>query len=142
MLVDANLLLYAVDQSSLHHAAAAAWLESSLNGSRRVALPWLTLSAFVRISTNPRAREHPLDPGTAIGFVQEWLDAEMSWVPSPGSGFATAFLGLVTKYQLRGNLVSDAQLAALALENGLAVYSADTDFARFNEVTWVNPVAP
>lgn len=141
MLVDANLLLYAVDESSRHHGAAAAWLESSLNGSRRVALPWLTLSAFVRISTNPRAREHPLDPETAIGFVREWLDAEMAWIPLPGSGFAAAFLGLIEKYQLRGNLISDAQLAALALEHGLTVYSADTDFARFTELAWVNPVA-
>ena len=141
MLVDANLLLYAVDEDSRHHAAAATWLESALNGPRRVALPWQTLSAFVRISTNPRAREHPLDPGTAVGFVRAWLDAEMAWTPSPGPGFATTFLGLIEKYQLRGNLVTDAQLAALAIEHGLAVYSADTDFARFDELTWVNPVA-
>ena len=141
MLVDANLLLYAVDESSSHHDAAAAWLESSLNGSRRVGLPWQTLAAFIRISTNPRARERPLDPGAAVGFVHEWLDADMTWTPSAGPGYAGVFLGLIEKYQLRGNLISDAQLAALAIEHGLTVYSADTDFARFTEVTWVDPVA-
>lgn len=142
MLVDANLLLYAADETSPHHDAASTWLESALNGSRRVALPWVTLSAFVRVSTNPRAWVRPLDPESAIELIQAWLDSEMTWTPSPGAGFASAFLGLVTKYQLRGNLVTDAQLAALALEHGLAVYSADTDFARFTELTWVNPVAP
>jgi predicted nucleic acid-binding protein len=79
---------------------------------------------------------------SAIQLVRDWLASEMTWTPVPGPGFASTFLDLVTKYQLRGNLVTDAQLAALALEHGLAVYSADTDFARFTEVTWVNPVAP
>ncbi|HEY2764836.1 MAG TPA: TA system VapC family ribonuclease toxin [Pseudonocardiaceae bacterium] len=142
MLVDANLLLYAVDSSSPFHRPALTWLESALNGARRVALPWQSLTAFLRISTNPRAWEHPLDPHTAADLVADWLGTDPVWTPEPGPGYAEILLGMCSKYQIRGNLVTDAQLAALAVEHGLAVYSADTDFARFTELTWVNPISP
>ncbi|MGH3788754.1 MAG: TA system VapC family ribonuclease toxin [Pseudonocardiaceae bacterium] len=142
MLVDANLLLYAVDSSSTFHRAASTWLESVLNGAQRVALPWQSLTAFLRISTHPRAWERPLDPQTAADLVRDWLGATPVWTPEPGSGYAEIFFGLVSKYQVRGNLVTDSQLAALAIEHGLAVYSADTDFARFTELTWINPISP
>lgn len=142
MLVDANLLLYAVDSSSAFQRPASAWLESALNGAQRVALPWQSLTAFLRISTNPRAWDHPLGPQTAADVVADWLGASPVWIPEPGPGYAEILLGLLGKYQVRGNLVTDAQLAALAIEYGLAVYSADTDFARFTELKWVNPISP
>lgn len=141
MLVDANLLLYPVDSSSAFHRPAATWLESALNGAQRVALPWQSLTAFLRISTNPRAWNHPLEPRTAADVVADWLGAGPVWTPEPGPGYAEILLGLLGKYQLQGNLVTDAQLAALAIEYGLAVYSADTDFARFTELRWVNPIS-
>lgn len=141
MLVDANLLLYAADSASRCHQQAATWLEDSLNGPHRVALPWQSLAAFMRISTHPRAWDRPLDPDSAIALVRDWLDADTVWSPSPGPGYAEILLGLLSRHQIGGNLVTDAQLAALALENGLAIYSADSDFARFTEVTWINPVA-
>lgn len=84
MLVDANLLLYATDSASPTHRAAASWLESVLNGSQRVALPWQVLSAFVRISTHPRAWDQPLDPSTAVEQVRAWLAVETTWTPEPG----------------------------------------------------------
>ncbi len=142
MLIDADILLYAVDSSSVFHRTASTWLESVLNGAQRVALPWQTLAAFLRISTNPRAWGHPLDPRTAADVVAAWLGAGPVWTPEPGPGYAEILLGLVGKYQVRGNLVTDAQLAALAVEYGLTVYSADTDFARFTELNWVNPISP
>jgi toxin-antitoxin system PIN domain toxin len=142
MLVDANLLLYAVDSSSPFHRRASTWLESALNGAQRVALPWQSLTAFLRISTNPRAWDHPLDPQTAADLVADWLGAGPVCTPEPGPGYAEILLGLLTKYQVRGDLVSDAQLAALAIEYGLTVYSADTDFARFTGLTWINPTSP
>lgn len=142
MLVDANILLYAVDSSSSFHRTASTWLESMLNGAQRVALPWQTLTAFLRISTNPRGWQHPLDPPTAVDLVAEWLAAGPVWIPEPGPGYAEILLGLIDKYQVRGALVTDAQLTALAIEHGLTIYSADTDFARFNELSWVNPISP
>lgn len=141
MLVDANLLLYAVHERATQHEAAIAWLGEQLNGSRRVGLPWQSLMAFLRISTHPRAFERPLGPATAYDRVTEWLAAPAAWVPLPGPGYAASLGELIRRHEVRGNLVPDAQLAALALEHGLTVCSADTDFARFTEVRWQNPLA-
>jgi toxin-antitoxin system PIN domain toxin len=142
MLADANLLLFAVDESSRFHPAAATWLTDALNGTRRVALPWPVLNAFLRISTHPRAFAHPLSPDEAWRYVDEWLACETVWIPNPTDRHVDILRTLVRPYQLRANLVSDAHLAALAVEHGLTVYSADTDFARFAEIRWVNPLVP
>jgi toxin-antitoxin system PIN domain toxin len=141
MLVDANLLLFAVDSASPSHAAAATWLESALNGERRVGLPWASLTAFVRITTHPRASHRPLQPDQAWAFVETWLAAPTVWVPTPTERHADVLGKLLNGYRLTGNLVPDAHLAAIAIEHGLAIYSTDTDFARFKEVRWVNPLA-
>jgi toxin-antitoxin system PIN domain toxin len=141
MLVDANLLLYAADERSPHNRAAAEWITEQLNGPRRVGLPWQSLAAFLRVATHPRALAHPLTPAVAWRQVTDWLAAPAAWVPAPGSSHTELFGDLVIRYDVRGNLVPDAGLAALALEHGLAVCSADTDFARFPEVRWENPLA-
>jgi toxin-antitoxin system PIN domain toxin len=141
MLVDANLLLYAADERSPHNRAAVEWITEQLNGPRRVGLPWQSLTAFLRIASHPRALTHPLTPAVAWRQVTDWLAAPAAWVPAPGPSHAELFGDLVTRYDVRGNLIPDAQLAALALEHGLAVSSADTDFARFGEVRWENPLA-
>ncbi len=142
MLLDANLLLYAVHRQAPLHEAAAAWLTEQLNGPRRIALPWQSLAAFLRISTHPRAFERPLEATTAWGLVTAWLDAPAAWIPQPGPGHPALLGELLTRYEVRGNLVPDAQLAALALEHGLTVCSTDTDFARFAEIGWLDPLAP
>jgi toxin-antitoxin system PIN domain toxin len=142
MLVDANILLYAIDEESRQHAAARAWLETALNGPRRVGLPWQSLVAFVRIASHPRALASPLTASEAWGFVDDWLDAPVAWIPQPGPGHRDILRQLVCDMDLRGNLVSDAVLAALCLEYGLAIVSADSDFARFRGLNWINPAAP
>ncbi len=142
MLVDANILLYAADSRSPFHSQAATWLSEKLNGPRRVGFPWQSLVAFLRISTHPRASENPLSPPTAVRFVDDWLEPDVAWIPHPGPGHADVFTALVATYQLRGNLISDAHLAALAIEHGLTMCSTDTDFARFAELSWVNPLRP
>jgi uncharacterized protein len=140
MIVDANILLYAVDASSQFHEPARNWLESSLNEPSRVGLPWVSLLAFQRISTHPRASTRPLSPRQAWSFVADWLDADAAWVPVPGERHAEIIRDLIVTGDLRGNLVTDAHLAALAIEHGVGVCSTDSDFARFPQVTWVNPV--
>lgn len=140
MLLDANLLVYAVDDTSPHHEATARWLESVLNGERRVALPWQSIGAYVRIITHPRVMAAPLDPARAWSRVDAWLEAEPTWIP-PASHRTAAILGrLITDTPATGNLVPDAQLAALAIEHGLVVQTADTDFERFSDVRWNNPL--
>jgi uncharacterized protein len=140
MIVDANVLLYAVDAGSPFHERAKHWLETALSGPARVGLPWASLLAFQRISTHPRASARPLGAGQAWSFVADWLDAENTWMPLPGERHAEIISDLIVTGDLRGNLVTDAHLAALAIEHGVGVCSTDSDFARFPQITWVNPI--
>lgn len=141
MLIDANLLIYAVDETAPEHPRASAWLSDRLNGERRVALPWESLTAFLRITTHPRATTQPLRPADAWSFVRDWLAVDLVWIPVPTERHADVLAGLVDRYRISGNMVPDAHLAALAIEHGLEVCSADTDFARFTEIRWRNPIA-
>lgn len=140
MLLDANLLIYATDVTSPHHDVSAAWLTETLNGSRRVGIPWQTIGAFVRISTHPRILGTPLSADRAWRAVERWLEAPCTWVPPATEATARVYADLVRTAAPTGNLVTDAQLAALAIEHGLTVVSADTDFARFPQVRWTNPL--
>jgi uncharacterized protein len=140
MLLDANLLLYAVDSGSPFHKPAVDWLTDVFNGPRMVGLPWQSLMAFIRISTHPRASANPLTTDEAMQYVDDWLATDVAWVPGPGPHFGELLSDLIKRYQLRGNLISDAYLAALAIEHGLVLYSVDTDFARFTELRWENPL--
>lgn len=141
MLVDVNLLLYAADARSRFHPVAREWLLGQLNGSRRVGLPWQSLASFLRLATHSRVSANPLPPAEAWQMISTWLGSPAAWIPEPGVGYPAILGDLFARYDVSGNLVPDAQLAALALEHGLTVYSADTDFARFTEVSWVNPLA-
>jgi toxin-antitoxin system PIN domain toxin len=140
MLVDANLLLCAVHKSTPQHQHAAAWLTEQLNGPKRVGLPWQSLAAFLSISTHPRAFQRPLAPAKAWELITDWLAAPAAWTPQPGPEHARILGELVTAYEIRGNLVTDAQLAALAIEDGVPVCSNDSDFARFKELRWIDPL--
>jgi hypothetical protein len=140
MLIDANLLLYAVDAEAPEHERAARWLAEQLNGHRRVALPWESIGAFVRIATHPRASSTPVSAVEAWGIVESWLAVPTVWSPVPTDQHAAAFGDLLRRYRPTGNLIPDTHLAALAIEHGLEICSADTDFARFTEVRWRNPL--
>ncbi len=141
MLVDANLLLYSVDTASRFHERAREWLLARLNDSHRVGLPWQSLGGFLRIATSPRVLPSPLPSAAAWRQVEIWLSAPAAWIPQPGHAHAKLLGGLIDRHEITGKLVPDAMLAALALEHGLEVSSADTDFARFTEVRWQNPLA-
>jgi toxin-antitoxin system PIN domain toxin len=140
MIVDANILLYARNDADPRHPVAKTWLEDALNGSTRVGLPWWSLSAFVRIATNARAFPMPLSPEDAALQVEEWIRAPRAWLPEPTAQFGEVFLSIVRAHDVRGPLVTDAQLAALAVDHGVPVVSTDTDFARFDGVEWFNPL--
>lgn len=138
-LVDANVLLYAVDASSQRHAAAKAWLDAALSGAETVMLPWLCLLAFVRISTHPAVYPRPLTVAQALGVVRAW-----TWRPNvvsgqPESNHADAMKRLLTATGVGGNLVNDAHIAALALTHGATVMTFDSDFGRFPGVRWASP---
>lgn len=139
MILDANVLLYAVDSESRFHDEARATLEGALNGPTRVGFPWISLMAFQRIATHPRVTSNPLDATTAWGFVSDWLSASQAWIPNPGPRHSEVFGRLLIEGDLRGNLVTDAHLAALAIEHGVSLVSFDTDFARFSGLSWILP---
>lgn len=140
MLLDANLLLYAVHRGADQHDAAREWLTEQLNGSRRVGIPWSSLGAFLRISTHPRAFPRPLSPATAWERVTDWLAAPVAWIPEPGPEHPRILGDLIARHNVHGGLIPDAMLAALAIEHGLTLCSTDTDFARFTELRWKNPL--
>ncbi|NGZ09798.1 MAG: type II toxin-antitoxin system VapC family toxin [Nitrospira sp. LK70] len=142
ILVDANLLLYAYHPRSEQHEASKAWLESTLSGTELVRFAWLTLWAFLRISTNPRAFEHPLTSTEAEAAVATWLSQPQVGIVEPGDRHWDILQGLMQKGQTVGPLVMDAVLAAIALEHGAILYTTDRDFSRFPGLKWTNPLIP
>jgi toxin-antitoxin system PIN domain toxin len=141
-LVDANLLLYAVDESSPHHEAAKPWLEQQLSGAETFAFAWAVLLAFVRLATNPRVFATPLGSEEALDLLDSWLDQPNTTVVHPTDRHTALLRELLVPFGTAANLTSDAHLAALSIEHGAELCSADSDFARFPRVRWVNPLAP
>ena len=141
ILIDANLLIYAVFRDSARHEPARAWLEATLSGSEPVALPWAVLAAFVRLSTNPRVITQPLTLDEALAHIEEWLDLPCVRAIDPTERHRVEFARMLRSAQAVGNLVTDAHLAALAVEHRCRLASTDADFARFSGLDWFNPLA-
>ncbi len=139
-LIDANLLLYAYNPSFSAHAAARAWLEATLSAPEPVGLAWVTLVAYVRIGTNPRAFPDPLTLSEAVAHVDSWLALPCVQVVNAGPRHWEILRGLLPAAQARGNLATDAHLAAIALEHGALLCSTDRDFARFQGLRFTNPL--
>jgi toxin-antitoxin system PIN domain toxin len=141
ILVDANLLIYAVDSVSPHHSTARSWLDGQLSGSSAVGIPWETLAAFLRIVTNPRIYPGVISIGAAWDQAQAWLRCDAVWTPLPTERHAALLSEMLRVPGLRANDVPDAHLAALAISHGLILCSADAGFSRFPRLRWTNPLA-
>ena len=140
ILVDANLLLYAEDQLSGQHSQARAWWDAQLSGASAVCLCWTVLGAFIRIGTNPRVFDHPLSLDQALSRVQSWMDQPCTRIVTPTGRHWAVFQELLREGQAVANLVTDAHLAALAVEHGCELNSTDSDFSRFPSLRWRNPL--
>jgi toxin-antitoxin system PIN domain toxin len=140
ILVDANLLIYSVVEGLPQHEAARTWLDEKINGFAPVGLPWPSLMAFVRITTNPRVFPKPLGVDQAWSVVEAWLGCPKVWVPRETDDHAAIVKHLLPFAPAGANMVPDLHLAALALGHGLIVCSTDADFARFTPVRWENPL--
>ena len=140
-LVDANILLYAANRSAPEHEVARDWLDRQLSGTARVGLQWPSLLAFVRLATNPLVLSQPASIGEAWNQVEEWLGADAAWVPTAGEKHRVLMAGYCRAPWMTSRLVPDAHLAALAVEHGLRLCSSDSDFARFPDLDWFNPLA-
>ena len=139
-LVEANVLLYAVDESAPHHAVAKPWLERQLSGVETFGFAWAVLLAFVRLTTNPRVFAAPLTAEEALDLVDEWFDAPNTTVVHPTDRHSALLRELLSSLGTAANLTSDAHLAALSIEHGAELSSGDSDFARFPRVRWLNPL--
>lgn len=141
ILVDANLLLYAYHPRADQHEKSRAWLESALSGRELVRFAWLTLWAFLRIGTNPRAFAQPLTAAEAQAAISSWLAQPVAGVLEPGERHWEILSDLLREGQASGPLVMDAVLAAIAIEHGATIATTDRDFARFPKIKWTNPLA-
>jgi toxin-antitoxin system PIN domain toxin len=140
ILVDANILLYAEDSLSSFHQKAREWWDGQLSGTGPVCLCWTVLSAFIRIGTNPRVFESPLSIEQSLDRIQSWIDQPCTRIIRPTERHWTIFQQVLKDGQAVANLVTDAHIAALALEHGCTVASTDADFARFSKLKWINPL--
>lgn len=138
-LLDANILLYAYDSDSPQHAACRPWFDAAVNAEESVALPWQTLLAFVRIASNARAVRQPLSGPEACAIVASWLERPNVVVIGAGERFWEIFQAQVRDAKVSGPLVTDAALAALALEHGATLCSTDRDFRRFDGLKLFDP---
>lgn len=141
ILVDANILLYAEDSLGPHHERAREWWDTQLSGSSPVCLCWPVISAFIRISTNARVFRRPLSLKEAVQRVQSWLDQPCTVVIHATERHWSVFRQMLHDGKASANLVTDAHLAALAIEHGCEFYSTDSDFSRFPKLKWINPLA-
>ena len=137
---DINLLLYAYDSDSAFHAKASAWWQKCLSGAEPVGLPPVVVFGFMRIATNPRVFRAPMTPAEAANHVRSWLAQPVARILESLAGHVEQVLELLETLGTAGNLVTDAQIASLAIEHNAILYTADADFLRFSGLRWFNPV--
>jgi len=140
IVVDANVLIYAYHPRSPFHERAKHWLETAFAGAEPVRLPWSTILAFLRLTTNPKVFESPLGIEEAVAAASAWLDLPTVAPIDPGERYWTILQKLLVESQVTGPLVSDAALAALAIEHGATLCSTDRDFKRFEGLKLRNPL--
>jgi uncharacterized protein len=142
ILIDANLLIYAVNQDGRHHKEARQWLETVLSGREGVGLPWIVLLAFLRITTQAGILPRPLPIDAALDLIRDWLDSPNCSILEPGPDHARILRKLLLGAGAGGNLTNDAHLAAIAIERGAELCTLDRDFGRFPGLRWRNPLPP
>ena len=137
---DINLLLYAYDSDSPFHGKATAWWQACLSGDDLVIMPEVVVFGFLRVSTSARAFRHPMTAEEAATHVKSWLEQPVVKIPESAPDHVERVLGLLMDLGTAGNLVTDAQIAAVALEHDAVVHTADADFIRFEGLRWQNPL--
>lgn len=139
-LLDLNILLYAINSDSPHHRAAKSWIEECLGGVDTVAIPWVVILGFLRLSTSRHVFARPLPAEQAVAVVEGWMGRPNVVALSPGRDHWRILKNLVTGVGTAGNLTTDAHLAALTIEHGCQLCSTDADFGRFPQLDWINPL--
>ena len=141
IVVDANLLIYAYDLDSAHHKKSLSWLEELLSGVEAVGLPWPSVSAFLRVITNRRLPGMRVTLEQAVQVVDEWLQQPNVQVLVPADQHWSVLRQMILEGRASGPLVSDAEIAAITIEQGAVLHTTDRDFARFPGLRWKNPLS-
>lgn len=141
ILPDANLLIYAVNRDAPPHPQARQWLERTLSGHESVGLAWIVVLAFLRITTHPRVFDRPLAAEQALDYIEGWLSQPYVRPVAPAEKHWLILSRLLRASGSAGNLTSDAHLAAIAIEQGGVIHSADHDFRRFDGLECINPLS-
>ena len=141
IIVDVNLLIYAVNRDAPLHSKAKAWLETAISGTETIGLSWTVLLAFLRLTTRAGLFQRPLPVESAFDLVDAWLQQPIVTLVEPTARHLATLRDLVAPLGTGGNLTSDAHLAALAIEHNAQLCSTDNDFARFPRLRWRNPLA-
>lgn len=139
-LIDANILLYAYDANSTRHAAARKWLQETFSKDEPVRLPWVVILAFLRLTTQPSILARPLSLDEAASIVETWFSRPNIGIAAPTVRHWEVLKTLLQEGQAKGRMVTDAHLAALAIEYGAVLYTNDRDFTRFPGLKWANPL--
>jgi uncharacterized protein len=139
VLLDANVLLWAHHRQFHQHEPARSWLGATLTSTPVVGIPWPSVLAFLRISTHSRALERPLELAIAWSVVSGWLSRPNVRTPVPTEAHADRLAEMLVSGRATADHTSDAHLAALAIEWGLVLVSADRDFARYPGLRWHDP---
>ena len=140
ILPDINLLVYAYNSDSPGHSRAKAWWEACLSGQQPIGLPWAVILGYLRLMTNRSVLVDPFTPREAVGHIRSWLERPQVQVLQPGPRHLELLDGLMKDAQASGHLMTDAHLAALAIEHQAELHSNDADFSRFPGLRWTNPL--
>jgi toxin-antitoxin system PIN domain toxin len=141
IVIDANLLTYSYDLDSAYHKKSHSWLEEVLSGVEAVGLPWQSVSAFLRVITNRRLSGMRVSLQQAVQVVDEWLQQPNVQILVPADQHWSVLRQMIVEGQASGPLVSDAEIAAITIEHGAVLHTADRDFARFPGLRWKNPLS-
>ena len=141
ILLDVNILIYAVNQDAPLHSRAKSWLEATVSGTESIGIPWTVFLAFLRLTTRSGLFRNPMPLDAAFDVIDSWLDQPSVSIIDPGPRHRGILHGLLSQLGTGGNLTSDAHLAALALEHRAELCSCDNDFLRFPGLKWRNPLA-
>ena len=141
IVIDANLLIYAYDTAAPLHQRSAAWLEEAFSGTDLVGLPWQSTAAFLRVVTNPKLHGRQYTLKEAAEIIEAWMTQPTARILAPTDQHRLQFRRMIFDGSASGALIGDAELAALTLEYGGVLHTADRDFARFPGLRWVNPLA-
>jgi len=137
---DANIVLYAYNEDAPQHTRAKQWIEEQFSLPVSFGLSWQVITAFLRISTNPRAFPQPFDLAEAIEIVDEWIALPNIEILTPTGNHWTIFQSLIVEGNTKAALMMDAHLAALAIEHGTTLATTDRDFSKFSSFKTINPL--